>query len=63
MTEPLSITLDDIPPEPEHKTEIAVVTPHQRGALLAAQVLIEYAQNGDKVRLDAAAAILESLRA
>ena len=61
MTEPLSITLDDVPDfvEPEH--EIAVVTPHQRGALLAASILIEYAQNGDKVRLDAALAILEDL--
>lgn len=63
MTEPLSVTLDDVPDFPERKTEIAVVTPHQRGALMAAAILIDYAQNGDKVRLDAALAIIESLRA
>lgn len=61
MTEPLAITLDDIPEEPQHQTEVAVVTPHQRGALLAAAILIDYAQTLDRVRLDAARVILEDL--
>lgn len=62
MTEPISITLDDVPEEPQHQTEVAVVTPHQDACLLVIEILAEYVRHGGPLRLDAARVILEELR-
>ena len=59
--EPLAATLDDVPDYEPRRVEVAIVSPHQRGALLAASILIDYAQTLEPVKLGAALAILEDL--